>query len=115
MTNRPIRTNYELWDLFGGAYSASFNGTELSYGNDNTSLENVYIAETSVGERTTEGLLTRPTNADVWLPLKEAKIDWIVTAGAIKQGAANINSTKLMTEDGYPVTTQTISTADIGM
>ena len=115
MTNRPIRTNYELWDLFGGAYSASFNGTELSYGNDNTSLENVYIAETSVGERTTEGLLTRPTNADVWLPLKEAKIDWIVTAGAIKQGAANINSTKLMTEDGYPITTQVISTADIGM
>jgi len=83
-TSRPIRTNYELWDLFGGAYSASIIDGHLTYQNDDTSLYNVYIAATNAGKRITKGLLTRPTNEDVFLPLKEAKIDWIVTAGAIK-------------------------------
>jgi len=50
-TSRPVNTNYELWDLFGGAYSAHINPDtlELEYANDNTSLENVYIASYNVG------------------------------------------------------------------
>ena len=114
-TTRPIRTNYELWDLFGGAYSASINDfNELTYGDDNTSLENLTIACHSCGTRINKDV-TRPTEYDVDLPLKRAKIDWIVTEGAIKQGAANVNSTKMFDDINYKVTTQKISTADIGM
>lgn len=114
-TTRPIRTNYELWDLFGGAYSAAINdNNELTYANDNTSLENLTIACHSVGAKLV-GNATRLTNQDVWLPLKEAKIDWVVTEGAIKQGASNMNSTEMLENINYPVTTQKISTIDVGM
>jgi len=69
-TSRAIRTNYELWDLFGGAYSASINDlNELSYENDNTSLDNLTIACHSCGTRLTNNS-TRLTEQDVWLPLK---------------------------------------------
>jgi hypothetical protein len=70
--------------LFGGAYSASIDeNNKLVYKNDNTSLENLTIACHSVGKKLTDNA-TRLTNQDVWLPLKEAKIDWVVTEGAIK-------------------------------
>ena len=114
-TTRAINTNYELWDLFGGAYSAAINDfNELTYENDNTSLENLTIACHSCGTKLTDNA-TRLTNQDVYLPLKEAKIDWIVTEGAIKQGASNMNSTNMLSDINYPVTTQKISTIDVGM
>ena len=114
-TTRPIFNNYELWDLFGGAYSASINDfNELSYKDDNTSLDNLTIAAHSCGTKINKNV-TRPTNEDVYLPLKEAKIDWIVTEGAIKQGASNVNSTDMLNNINYKVTTQRIATADIGM
>lgn len=114
-TTRPIRTNYELWDLFGGAYSASIDeNNKLVYKNDNTSLENLTIACHSVGKKLTNNA-TRLTNQDVWLPLKEAKIDWVVTEGAIKQGVSNINATEMLDNMDFHVTTQKISTIDVGM
>lgn len=114
-TTRPIRTNYELWDLFGGAYSASIDeNNKLVYKNDNTSLENLTIACHSVGKKLTDNA-TRLTNQDVWLPLKEAKIDWVVTEGAIKQGVSNINATEMLDNMNFHVTTQKISTIDVGM
>lgn len=114
-TTRPIRTNYELWDLFGGAYSASIDeNNKLVYKNDNTSLENLTIACHSVGKKLTDNA-TRLTNQDVWLPLKEAKIDWVVTEGAIKQGVSNINATEMLDNMDFHVTTQKISTIDVGM
>lgn len=114
-TTRAINTNYELWDLFGGAYSAAINDfNELTYENDNTSLENLTIACHSCGTKLADNA-TRLTNQDVYLPLKEAKIDWIVTEGAIKQGASNMNSTDMLSDINYPVTTQKISTIDVGM
>ena len=114
-TTRPITNNYELWDLFGGAYSASIsNNDEISYEDDNTSLDNLTLAAHSCGVKINEGV-TRPTNADVYLPLKEAKIDWVVTEGAIKQGASNVNSTNMLKDIDYKVTTQRIATADVGM
>ena len=114
-TSRPISTNYELWDLFGGAYSAHIDsGNNIVYENDNTSLDNVTIAAHNVGRRKIQNA-KKDSEATVFLPLKEAKIDWVVTEGAIKQGASNINDTKMLTDISYPVTTQTISTLDIGM
>lgn len=114
-TTRPISNNYELWDLFGGAYSASINEmNDISYKDDNTSLENLTIAAHSCGTRINRDV-TRPSNEDVYLPLKEAKIDWVVTEGAIKQGASNVNSTDMLKDINYRVTTQRIATADIGM
>lgn len=114
-TNRAITNNYELWDLFGGAYSASINdNNELSYKDDNTSLDNLTLATHSCGTKLNNNV-TRPTNADVYLPLKEAKVDWVVTEGAIKQGASNINSTDMLKDIDYKVTTQRIATADVGM
>ena len=114
-TSRPIRTNYELWDLFGGAYSASYVNGKLNYANDNTSLDNLTTACHNCGEILTKGDIKRLTEEDVFLPLKNAKVDWIVTEGAIKQGMSNVNSRDLFFDDNYEMTTQTISTADNGM
>ena len=116
-TSRPVNTNYELWDLFGGAYSAHINPDtlELEYANDNTSLENVYIASYNVGTVLGSGQVI--TDEDVYLPIRDSKIDWVVTQGAIKHGATNVNygGSRAIEDPNYKLTTQKMSTADVGM
>ena len=116
-TSRPVNTNYELWDLFGGAYSAHINPDtlELEYANDNTSLENVYIASYNVGKVLGSGQVI--TDEDVYLPIRDSKIDWVVTQGAIKHGATNVNygGSRAIDDPNYKLTTQKMSTADMGM
>lgn len=128
-TTRPINSNYELWDLFGGAYSAKVNPDtlKLEYENDNTSLDNVYIASYNCGRKLSNTVIN---DDDVELPVRDGKIDWVVSEGAIKQGATNVNYTPAFDQNGnklplnynaafddpnYVLTTQDISTADIGM
>lgn len=140
VTKRTVNSNYDLWNVFGGAYSVHINATTFSfeYENDNTSLENVYIASYQVGDlhynESSKGISqTVPTvidDADVTLPIRDGKIDLIVTAGAMKQGAANVNYSPktdakgkslplsynaALDDDTYQLTTFRMSTADLGI
>lgn len=94
-----INTNYQLWMLFGGARSMSFNGKYLEF--SESSIHNVVKAMNSVGEikvnpRTGSkyNISEISTQDQLWQSLKQSDIAYIVTEGAIKQGGANINSSE---------------------
>ncbi len=84
-----INTNYALWNLFGGQNSMEMVNGKLQF--SNTSIENVVIAMNSIGDVINENVETQD---DLWQPLKHTDVHYVVTAGAIKQGGANMNSAK---------------------
>lgn len=102
----PVNTNYKLWKLFGGDRSLSVNnsGKYLEY--SNSSVENVVaimnkaVAEGEIIVDSNGNKVTRrgvpiddiETQDDIWQPLKQVDVHYLATAGAVKQGAANINS-----------------------
>ena len=91
-----INTNYKLWNFFGGAYSMTMEGRFLKL--SNTSVENVVIAMNNVGS-----VIGNPnkieTQDQLWQPLKQVDVHYVATAGAVKQGAANINSASKYYDD----------------
>ena len=125
-TLRPITNNYDLWILFGGAYSASLQNGKLEYMEDNTSWENVDMAMNMVGSKKLIDTYDSKGNPiqvevskvvdanDVNQPLKEARVAMCVTEGAIKQGAANTNRLKVLSDDNYEVTNMELSDLDGG-
>lgn len=118
ITEKPeikrIKSNWQLWKfVFGGEYSEHIGSDgKLTYGNDNTSTDNLTKAAIMVGDAIHDRIIS---SDDVWQPLKECAIDYVVTAGAIKQGAANINSIEMFTNPDYKVTTMKLKTFDTGI
>ena len=101
-----INTNYKLWQFFGGMYSMSENRDILQY--SNKSVEDVVKAMNNTASLDTNGnIITRKrktpnevkTQFDLWQPLKQVDVHYLATAGAVKQGAANINSRDKYTND----------------
>ena len=94
-TQATINNNYDLWRLFGGAYSLSFNDSgKLQY--SNRSVEQVVTAMNSIGKTLSNNIRTQD---DLYQPLKHSDIHYIATAGAVKQGAANINPSSSYADD----------------
>lgn len=83
-----IDNNFDLWNFFGGAYSMDMIEGKLQY--SNTSVDNVVTAMNLIGTPINKGIID--TQEDLWQPLKQVDVHYVVTAGAIKQGGANINS-----------------------
>lgn len=118
----PIKltSSYDIWNLFGG-----YNSMELASGKSDTNPDNYDLSENSFKQLTfavnyvgtlksgVKGPATFQTQ--VHQPLKEALIDYVITEGAIKQGAANVNSTKAYFNDDYEITTMEIDTHDAGI
>lgn len=84
-----VNTNYKLWNFFGGAHSMTMEGRFLKL--SNTSVENVVTVMNNIGS-----VIGNPskieTQDQLWQPLKQVDVHYVATAGAVKQGAANINS-----------------------
>lgn len=98
ITESPItiNTNYQLWNFFGGKNSMTMDGRFLKL--SNTSIENVVQAMNNTG--TVIGNPTRiETQDQLWQPLKHVDVHYVPTAGAVKQGAANINSAAKYSND----------------
>lgn len=105
----PVNTNYGLYQMFGGykSYSMSDEGLIPS----EASIRNVVKAVNSVGVKLSDNVLSQN---DVYQPLKHSSIQYVVTAGAIKQGAANVNlKSSYYNEDPY--LTMNFKTNDIGI
>ena len=90
-----INNNYDLWNFFGGKNSMEIKNRLLQL--SNTSVENVVIAMNNVASLDSMGnpIIKNnriETQADLWQPLKQVDVHYVATAGAVKQGAANINS-----------------------
>lgn len=91
-----INTNYQLWNFFGGKNSMTMDGRFLKL--SNTSIENVVQAMNNTG--TIIGNPARVETQDqLWQPLKHVDVHYVPTAGAVKQGAANINSAAKYSND----------------
>lgn len=91
-----INTNYQLWNFFGGKNSMAMDGRFLKL--SNTSIENVVQAMNNTG--TVIGNPSRVETQDqLWQPLKHVDVHYVPTAGAVKQGAANINSAAKYSND----------------
>lgn len=91
-----VNTNYKLWNFFGGAHSMTMEGRFLKL--SNTSVENVVTAMNNIGS-----VIGNPskieTQDQLWQPLKQVDVHYVATAGAVKQGAANINSASKYYDD----------------
>lgn len=83
-----IDSNYKLWKLLGGEYS-TINGN---------------YSEISI-KRTVDIMNSQKVNGVQFM--KNSDVHWVVTAGAVKQGAANINPSSAYIDDN-PFLTQTI-------
>ena len=90
-----VNTNYKLWNYFGGKNSMYKKNRFLSF--SNTSVENVVSAMNNIGTPTGTGPIS--TQDDLWQPLKQVDVHYLATAGAVKQGAANINSADRYSDD----------------
>jgi hypothetical protein len=55
------------------------------------------------------------SQSDVNQPLKEYVIDYVITEGAIKQGAANVNSRRAYFEDDFELATMKLNMYDAGI
>ena len=107
-----INTNWQLWNVFGGAYSGHFDSDgNLTYIQDNTSVEMLVKAINNVGVKKYDKVFDQTGVDQV---LKKAQIDIIATAGAVKYGGANINTKDAYYNDDYHLTYMTINSYDIG-
>lgn len=97
-----IDSNYKLWNFFGGKDSMELKNGKLLP--SNTSVENVVLAMNSIGTPRNNNVQTQD---DIWQALKMSDVHYLATAGAVKQGAANINSASKYNDD-IPYDTQRI-------
>lgn len=91
-----INSNFKLWKFFGGAHSMVMTERGLKY--SESSIENVVKVMNNVGtlrykpDGTQYTLNEVETQTEFFQPLKQVDIHYLATSGAVKQGAANINS-----------------------
>ena len=97
-----IDSNYKLWNFFGGKDSMELKNGKLLL--SNTSVENVVLAMNNIGTSKNNNVQTQD---DIWQALKMSDVHYLATAGAVKQGAANINSASRYNDD-IPYDTQRI-------
>ena len=124
-TYTGIDNNLALWNMFGGSYSMDFEMDQVLgqqvLKNSESSFENLVLAMNSVAEMKGDGKpLHSPKNpprsqSDLYQNLKYSNIDYVVTAGAIKQGTANLNSRKAYYSDNYKLTTMEVDMYDAGI
>lgn len=128
-TKKPIRSIYNVWELFGGAYSASIKNGTITHIDDNTSWDNatlvtIYYGKPLEYEKTEWVGLTKKTEflpkkivsqEDVYTPFRETLIGHAATAGAIKRGAVNINPADIIYDDNGELSTMEIVNNDMGL
>lgn len=97
-TSTEINSNYKLWKFFGGEWSMKLENGKLVP--SNTSVDNVVVAMNNTkSEETDISGKKIETQKDLWQPLKMVDVHYLATAGAVKQGAANINSSSKYTDE----------------
>lgn len=109
-----VRSNYDAWkEVFGGEYSMEMGANNNLVPSEN-SAKLLTFAVNNVG--TVKPGVTQVTNqSQVNQIMKQALIDYVVTEGAIKQGASNVNSKEAYFNRDIHLNTMSISTKDAGI
>ena len=87
-TELEVNSNYDVWNMFGGANSMELANGELKY--SEISIHQTARAANNYGI-IKEGINKVHSAEDVDQPMKRSDIHYMPTVGAIKQGACNIN------------------------
>lgn len=87
-TELEVNSNYDVWNMFGGANSMELANGELKY--SEISIHQTARAANNYGI-VKEGINKVRSAEDVDQPMKRSDIHYMPTVGAIKQGACNIN------------------------
>lgn len=120
-----IDSNYKLWKAFGGAWSMEItdnppilsDGTRTKFVPSEKSVLFVVDAMNSVGwikdqyKNITD--YRHISQEEVFQPLKYSDIQWIMTEGSIKQGAANMNPVEAW-ENDEPLDFQLVQMTNVG-
>lgn len=108
-----VNSNWKLWNVFGGMYSGHKENGNLTYIEDNTSVEQLVKAMNLVGQRksNTKNVLGQEGVNQI---LKKAQVHIAATGGAVKYGAANINSNRAYFDPNYHLTYMAINSYDLG-
>lgn len=103
-------SNYDVWQMFGGAHSVDFLDGTLQ--GSEKSIEMTSKAANLYGVKKIEGLAR--TAEDLVQPMKHSDIHYMPTAGAVKQGIANMNpASKFFSKDGLSYMTVEMRQAGI--
>lgn len=125
LVNVQLNSNYNIWKyVFGGQNSVNVNseGKPIIKTNkdgkiipeyNERSCEQLAYAMNYVGTKLVEGIATKQSDIDQHM--KQQTIDYIITEGAIKQGAANVNSKRAYFEDDFRLTTMKLNMHDSGI
>lgn len=112
-----LDSNYQIWkQVFGGENSITIksgdNTKNVNYEYSERSCEQLAFAMNKVGTKLNDEVLSQN---DVDQVMKRSVIDYVITEGAIKQGAANVNSRNAYFDDDYELTTMTLNMYDAGI
>jgi hypothetical protein len=109
-----LDSNYVIWKtIFGGENSITLH-EDNSYTYNERSCQQLAYAMSYVGTKK-PGVEKAIAQSQVNQPLKQNVIDYIVTEGAIKQGAANVNSKEAYFDDNFELATMKLGMYDAGI
>jgi hypothetical protein len=83
-----VNSNYAVWEMFGGEWSMELNEDKELVPSEDSIMKTVQ-ASSMIGIKKHDGDIK--TQHDVHQFMKHSCIHYFATAGAVKQGAANIN------------------------
>lgn len=112
---KPIDSNWELWNIFGGAYSCHFDSNhKLTYVNDENSFKMVNYVMNHTGKVIDEDI-PKWDQSNIIQIVKESQIDMMPTTEAVKFGPGNINDVKkVFSDDSYTLTYMEVFSDDMG-
>lgn len=115
--SEKIDSNWQLWNLFGGAYSAHFDARGYLTYQENDMSSTKAVVEVMNKSGISYGKLAASkikSQANVYQVLKESQIDIIPIEGATKFGATNVNDIDVWEEENPILTTMEIDSSDVG-
>lgn len=95
-----VNSNWEAWKLFGGLHSMELKEGTLTQSEN--SIKQLVECMNEKGIPLAPGKIE--TQNDFYQPMKHSQIQYVVTEGAIKQGAANINPATSYEDDSELLT-----------
>lgn len=116
-----LDSNYQVWQhVFGGQNSITIQSNNINaetlktvkYDYTENSCRQLAYAMNKVGNKISDIVTSQK---DVDQVMKRHVIDYVVTEGAIKQGAANVNSRKAYFDDDYEWSTMKLNMYDAGI
>ena len=91
-----LESNWDLWNLFGAEKSVEYDELSRTFVQSENSIKFVVDMMNRVGIRQSDNIQTQE---DVYQFMKHSDIHYMPVDGSVKQGAANMNDSKMWSTD----------------